>query len=165
MFRIRALFTVLLIGALVTGVWAEPLVSEGRFHVLRLGPEADLRQELQEYVKRTGLSAVAVVTCVGSLKQAALRFADQPSGEILDGPWEILSLVGCGGSGGWHLHLSVGDHTGRVLGGHLLDGSRIYTTAEIVLVELPTLDFPRQPDPRTGYPELAPVRPSKRELP
>ena len=35
-----------------------------------------------------------------------------------------------------------------------MDGSEIYTTAEIVLAELDSLRFLRTFDPQTGYPEL-----------
>ena len=39
-------------------------------------------------------------------------------------------------------------------GGHLMDGSTVRTTAEIVLVELTELEFERADDPETGYKEL-----------
>lgn len=51
--------------------------------------------------------------------------------------------------------LSVSDAQGRTFGGHLVDGSSVYTTAEIVLVELDDLRFRRIVDPVTTYKELA----------
>jgi predicted DNA-binding protein with PD1-like motif len=36
---------------------------------------------------------------------------------------------------------------------HLWDGCLVYTTAEIVLPELPGLLFRREPDPATGFRE------------
>lgn len=110
--------------------------------------------ELSRYVEEHRLGAVAVVTCVGSLTQAHLRYANQKEGTRLEGPFEIVSLVGCGGTGGWHLHLSISDSEGSTLGGHLLEGNLIYTTAEIVLVELEGREFRRVHDPATGYSEL-----------
>ena len=53
---------------------------------------------------------------------------------------------------------AVADSTGRTIGGHLLDGCRIYTTAEIVLGELPALEFGRETDATFGYKELS-IRP------
>ena len=47
--------------------------------------------------------------------------------------------------------LAVADSTGRTIGGHLLDGCRVYTTAEIVLGELPQLEFRREADATFGY--------------
>lgn len=74
------------------------------------------------------------------------------------GHFEIVSLVGTLSANGSHLHLAVADSTGRTIGGHLLDGCRVYTAAEIVLGELPALDFRRETDPAFGYLELV-VRP------
>ena len=71
------------------------------------------------------------------------------------GPLEILSLSGTLGAGGAHLHLSVSDAAGAVTGGHLLHGSTVRTTAEIVLGLLPELIFERPVDPTTSHRELA----------
>lgn len=121
---------------------------------LRLRPGQDLRQELLRAVEREGLEAAAVVTCVGSLTRATLRFADRPEGTPLEGPLEIVSLVGTLSTHGSHLHLAVSDGEGRTLGGHLLDGSAVYTTAEVVLLALDDLRFRRERDPATTYREL-----------
>ena len=43
----------------------------------------------------------------------------------------------------------------QTLSGHLLEGSAVYTTAEIVLVALDDLRFTRKPDPVTTYDELS----------
>jgi uncharacterized protein len=69
-----------------------------------------------------------------------------------------VSLVGTLTQDGAHLHVSLADRSGVTLGGHLLDGSAVYTTAEIVLAELPALAFAREHDPESGYDELV-VRP------
>ncbi len=53
-----------------------------------------------------------------------------------------------------HLHLSIADTKGVVVGGHVLDGNLIYTTAEIVIGEADTLQFEREPDPASGWDEL-----------
>jgi predicted DNA-binding protein with PD1-like motif len=55
---------------------------------------------------------------------------------------------------GSHLHISISDSTGRTIGGHLKEGSIVYTTAEIVLGLLPDIVFERQVDPTYGYKEL-----------
>jgi predicted DNA-binding protein with PD1-like motif len=97
---------------------------------------------------------------VGSLTEANLRYAGETGGTVVEGPLEIIALTGCGGDGRWHLHLSVSDKNGVMRGGHLLDGSTVRTTAEIVLVELKEKVFTRTHDESTGYPELE-VRPRK----
>lgn len=130
-------------------------VSGLRAHVLRLHPGNDLRQALAAYVQAQGVAAGAVLTCVGSLTEVCLRLANHEAPTKWQGHFEMVSLVGTlSAEGGSHLHLSVSDNTGRTLGGHLLDGCRIYTTAEIVLVALPALKFTREVDPAYGYYEL-----------
>jgi predicted DNA-binding protein with PD1-like motif len=72
----------------------------------------------------------------------------------VDGHFEIVSLVGTVGMTGSHLHLSISDGHGRMLGGHLLDGCLVYTTAEIVMASFPNLVFRREMCENSGYPEL-----------
>lgn len=122
--------------------------------VVRLRPGQDLRQELWRVVEAQGLEAACVVTCVGSLTKVALRFADQKEPTTLEGKFEVVSLVGTLEKGGGHLHLSVSDGQGRTLGGHLAEGSAVYTTAEVVLLALDDVRFRREPDPVTTYREL-----------
>ena len=137
------------------------LTSTTRAYALRLKPGDDLRDALLAYVTQHHLKAGAVLTCVGSLTVATLRLANQEGPTEYRGHFEIVSLVGTlSATGGSHLHLSVADSTGRTLGGHLLAGCRVYTTAEIVLVALPELEFVREVDPTFGYKELV-VKPKK----
>ena len=95
-----------------------------------------------------------MVTCVGSLKIATLRMAGGNDTIEREGPFEILSLVGTWTPEGGHWHISLSDHTGSVWGGHLCIGSIIYTTAEIVIVDVGHHRPIRQYDPKTGYAEL-----------
>lgn len=94
------------------------------------------------------------MTCVGSLTQTNIRYANQPSGAKMTGHFEILSLDGTLGADGLHLHISVADSLGRVTGGHLLDENLIYTTAEIVIGESHGHVFAREKDGTTEWPEL-----------
>jgi predicted DNA-binding protein with PD1-like motif len=128
--------------------------SSGRFVALRLRPGMDLRDALEAAIKRHNLRAAAVVTCVGSLNHANLRLANAEQAQVFPGKLEIVSLTGTLSPDGVHLHISVSDNTGRTFGGHLLHGSPIYTTAEIVLVELPEIAFTRETDAETSYREL-----------
>ncbi|WP_259404427.1 PPC domain-containing DNA-binding protein [Hymenobacter sp. HSC-4F20] len=132
-----------------------PAVSSTlRAYALRLKPGQDLRRELEAFAQAHHLRAAAVLTCVGSLTTTSLRLANQEGGTQYHGHFEIVSLVGTLSVNGSHLHLSVADSTGRTVGGHLLEGSIVYTTAELVLGELPELDFRREPDATYGYQEL-----------
>ena len=108
-----------------------------------------------------------MLTCVGSLTVTTLRLANQEGPSVYKGHFEIVSLVGTLSVNGSHLHLAVSDSTGRTIGGHLLDGCRVYTTAEIVLGELPEVEYRRETDPAFGYKELVvypvPLAPHKKK--
>ena len=123
-------------------------------HAFRLTPGQDLKRSLQSFVEQAGIEAGWVLTCVGSLTDYHLRFANQATGSHGQGHFEIVSLVGTVSLHGSHLHLSLSDTTGRTLGGHLLDHNRIYTTAEVVLGSSPELRFTREHDGSTPYREL-----------
>jgi predicted DNA-binding protein with PD1-like motif len=122
---------------------------------LRLTPGADLKQSLKAFAQTQQLQAGFILSAIGSLTQASLRFADQPHSTQLSGRFELLSLSGTLSMHGMHLHGLLADATGQVLGGHLDQGCLIYTTAEIIVGASPNHQFGRQVDPQTGFLELA----------
>ena len=122
--------------------------------IFRLGPDTDLRTSLMTACKQNDVSSGAIVTCVGSLKFATLRLAGANSIEKKNGPFEICSLVGTLTPEGVHLHISLADGNGQMWGGHLCEDSIVYTTAEIVIVDLSSHQLTRRLDPNTGYDEL-----------
>lgn len=121
---------------------------------LRLRPGADLRQALEAELAQRGLTAAFVLAGIGSLSQARLRLAGAAEALVLAGDLEILTLSGSLAANGAHLHMSIADAQGRVLGGHVGPGCMVRTTAELLLALLPGHDFRRTPDPVTGYAEL-----------
>ncbi len=123
-------------------------------YALRLRPNQDLRHELEAFAAAHNLRAAFVLTCVGSLRHAALRLANKPDTTHYEDKFEIVSLVGTLSNDGPHLHISLSDGTGRTIGGHLQPGNLIYTTAEIVIGELGDKVFSRPIDPETTYDEL-----------
>lgn len=131
-------------------------------YALRLKPGQDLRVELEKFATTMGLRAGYIITCVGSLNHATLRLANQNASNRFEGKLEIVSLVGTLAPDGPHLHLAVSDNTGKTIGGHLVEGCPIYTTAEILIGEAEDLQFTREQDASSGYKELK-IRPrSKR---
>lgn len=83
--------------------------------------------------------------------QVLTRFCSQVL--QLSGRYEIVSLVGTLNSDA-HLHISLADAQGATVGGHVLGGLEVFTTAEVVVGDAVDLRFSREPDPRTGFPEL-----------
>ncbi|RZJ09119.1 MAG: DUF296 domain-containing protein [Rubrivivax sp.] len=114
---------------------------------LRLNPGDDLREAL---ASRTGF----VIAGIGSLVHGQLRFAGEPGPTRIDGPLEILTLSGSLTPDGPHLHASVSDASGRVLGGHVCAGCEVRTTAELLIAPLPPGSLARIFDAATGYAEL-----------
>jgi uncharacterized protein len=121
---------------------------------LRLSPQQDLKIELDHFICNQNLEAACILTCVGSLTRAVLRFANQVTETVYEDKFEIVSLMGVMSCHGSHYHMAIADSTGNVIGGHLQSGCLIYTTAEIVIGTLPNLSFRRELDPTTGYKEL-----------
>ena len=127
-------------------------------HALRLRPGQDLRVELERWAREQRITAACIVTAVGSLTRASIRYANREQATLLEGHFEVTSLVGTLSEAGSHLHITIADGDGRTYGGHLEEGSSIYTTMEIVVGRLPGVVFTRELDPTYGYDELV-VRP------
>ena len=118
------------------------------------------------------LKSAWVTSCLGSLSNFTIRFANQSyvnsSASLNYNPtdtFEIVSLVGTmtsissnsnrQGGGAHHLHISLGDKTGKTISGHLAsEGNYIYTTAEIVIGYDCGVEFYRAVDGSTPWDEL-----------
>jgi predicted DNA-binding protein with PD1-like motif len=123
-----------------------PIKSSAIAHVLRLGPDEDPKLVLMNYVIKNKISAASIASVVGSLKVSVMRYANQKEAVKLEGFREVVALSGT---------LGVSDGQGVTLGGHLGEGSKVYTTLEIVLLSYPELEFERILDPKTTYQELS----------
>jgi len=125
-----------------------------KIFAIRLKPNQDLKESLKNFVISNNIEAGFILTTVGSLKQATLRFANQNDSKVLQDKFEIVSLVGTLSTHGIHLHISISDKDGKTIGGHLEKGCLIYTTAEIVIGVSEDFIFVRTVDENTGYKEL-----------
>jgi predicted DNA-binding protein with PD1-like motif len=129
-----------------------------RVHALRLSPGSDLKSELERFARALAIDAGFILTAVGSLSRARLRMpgvAGQPDAfRTWDEPLELVSLSGTLSPDGLHLHLALSRADGACVGGHLVAGCEVRTTAELVIGEAERLQFRRPLDPSTGYREL-----------
>ena len=129
---------------------------------IRLSPGQDLRIAIEAAVRGANCRAAFVLSGIGSLSSAGLRFAGAEQPRRLTGDMEILSLSGTvafngageGARSSSHLHMALSTATGEVLGGHVAPGCMVRTTAEVLLALLPEWEFSREPDAVTGYQEL-----------
>ncbi len=122
----------------------------------RLLDGQDLMHEITHFVREHNVKAGVVLSAVGSLKESNIRVP------VIDGEvkyinpknLEIDNLHGTASVDGVHLHISVSDIDGVVMGGHLKEGCIIRTTCELVIGVLDDTEFKRLPDTSTGFDEL-----------
>jgi uncharacterized protein len=129
-------------------------MDENKVYAFRLKPGEDLRMSIVSFVKEKNISAGWINTFVGSLTDYTIRFANLKEGSSGSGHFEIVSLTGTVSVNGSHLHISISDNTGKTIGGYLIDGCKIYTTAEIVMGSSSAYEFKREKDGTTPWEEL-----------
>lgn len=126
-----------------------------RAHTFRLKPQQDLFDSIETFVKEHNLEAGCVLSAVGSLTHATLRLANREYYNEYDGHFEIVSITGTVSIHGSHIHVAISDGDGATVGGHLVSGCKVYTTAEIVLLELDDVVYKREMyENDSGYEEL-----------
>lgn len=125
------------------------------FLPVRLNPGDDLRRAFESLIRETDQPSAFVLSGLGSLIDARLRFAGMADETLMPGPLEIVSLAGSVTPDGAHLHMTVSDREGRVSGGHAGYGNIVRTTVEAVLVLLPSWQITREFDVTTGFKELS----------
>ena len=136
--------------------------TSGPVHVLRLEPGEDLRPAIQAWATKSNIEAATVISAVGSLSAAHLRYAGRADGIMITGELEVCSFSGTLAKHGLHLHLSVADRDGAMVGGHLLPGCIVRTTMELVIQQIEGVRMARAKDMVTTSDELDPQQlPSK----
>ncbi len=124
-------------------------------HTFRLKPQQDLFDSIEAFAKQNNIEAGCVLSSVGSLTHATLRLANREYYNEYDGHFEIVSMTGTVSIHGSHIHVAISDGDGVTIGGHLVSGCKIYTTAEIVLLELDDVVYKRELfENDSGYEEL-----------
>lgn len=123
-------------------------------HVFRLRRGSDLFKSIQSFCGIHQIKAGYVAACVGCVTKATIRSADGVTVHTLEERLEIVSLTGTVSEKRCHLHISLSREDLSVIGGHLMPGCIVNTTAEVVLCELDGVSFGKVYDPETGYNEL-----------
>lgn len=140
----------------------------GRILVGRLHPGADLIGGLEGACDEHGIRFASVVACYGSLASAGFKFLQLPPGEArarlmphrIDDRVEFMGGQGLvcetpTGERATHLHGSVSDATGAVLGGHFETGENpVYNNMDFVIQELLDVRLVREHDPETDTTEM-----------
>ncbi|WP_299008978.1 PPC domain-containing DNA-binding protein [uncultured Shewanella sp.] len=121
----------------------------------RLTQGIDLKLAIQKIVKENHIRAGNIASCVGSLSTLKIRLAGATNTLTLQEPLEIISIMGTLTLEHAHIHLCVANQKGEAFGGHLLEGSIIDTTGELIVHYYPELNFVRKYDHNTGFTELS----------
>jgi len=123
-------------------------------YTFRLKSGQDLFDSIESFVREKHIEAGCVISSVGSLTRAVLRLANRDFHSEYNGYFEIVSMTGTVSLYGSHLHISISDGDGNTIGGHLVGGCQIYTTAEIVLAVFDETVYKREFAEDSGYEEL-----------
>ena len=130
-----------------------------KIYTFRLKPDQDLFDSIETFVVENKIEAGCVLSSVGSLTHATLRLANREYYNEYEGHFEIVSMTGTVSINGSHIHISISDGDGVTIGGHLVSGCKIYTTAEIVLAVFEDVVYQRELlENDSGYEELSSVQ-------
>lgn len=128
----------------------------GRICFSRIFEGEDLVEAVERRVQESGIRA-GIFVLIGSLKKVVLGYYREGrySWIELDGPLEIASCmgnvaVGEKGETAVHPHIVVSNRKGEAFGGHLMKGSQVGATAELVIVEAVGVNLRRAFDEKTG---------------
>jgi len=134
----------------------------GRVVVVRLKPGTDLLNGIQSACEHYEIHNGVIISAIGSL--ARVRFCDVealPEKKCGYGYGRILALdetIELTGAGGvicsdaenhinLHIHISMSDKNGKAYGGHLVEGTTVLMTSDIVIGEITGLEMRREYDP------------------
>ena len=128
-----------------------------KIHAFRLKSGSQLRNSIQKYAAQNNFSAGLILSVVGALKSVNLRMAGAtPKKQVIrefKEDLEIVSVEGTLSKEDCHIHISLANKNGGVIGGHLKEGI-VGVTAEVSLLELTDRQFLRKLDKDTGFEEL-----------
>ena len=117
---------------------------------------ADLHEELTAIVRREKIR-LGRIAALGATTHARVAYYDQNTKVYnpieFPGGMEILNLHGNvslrDGEPFVHAHILLGDPAGKIFGGHLLPGTKLFA-CELFIDELEGPPLERQPEGRTG---------------
>ena len=143
----------------------------GRVVALRLRPRTDVLLGMEEACKRAGINNGVILSAIGSLDGVQFcnpvelpeKKAGYGYGETLHltGPIELTSASGIichddAGNTNLHVHISLSDRHGNAHGGHLVEGTKVLLTVDVILAEIEGLVMGRKFDQELEVPLFAP---------
>ena len=129
-------------------------VGEMKFHCVRLRRGQDLMLSIKELCREKNIAAGVVLSAVGCISEGRVRDASGVTIRQIEDHCEIVSLNGTVSAARCHLHIALSKEDLSTIGGHLCVGCIVNTTCELVIGELPGIDYAVEADSETGYDEL-----------
>ena len=120
---------------------------------VRLRRGDDLLLSLRALAQREGLRAAVILSGVGCVTEARVRDASGVTVRHIAEPCEITALQGTVSARRCHVHIALSREDMTTLGGHLMEGTYINTTCELVLLEQDGWRYGVEQDAATGYDE------------
>ena len=144
--------------------------NQGRIIALRLTPGTDVLLGLTEACKRAGINNGVILSGIGSLNGVQYcnpvelpTKAGYGYGETLHltGPIELTSAAGIichddEGNTNLHVHVGLSDRHGNAHGGHLVEGTKVLLTVDVVIAEIEGVIIGRKFNEELGVPLFAP---------
>ena len=132
----------------------------GKVIAVRLLPGTDLLGGMEEACRKAGISNGVILSAIGSLDGARFfSLTEQPTKTgygyretiPLVGPIELTAASGivCHDDEGvtnLHVHVCLCDQQGIAHGGHLIEGTKVLLTADVIIGEITGIDMCRKYD-------------------
>ena len=141
-----------------------------RVLAIRLKPGTDVLLGLEEACKANGINNGVILSAIGSLDSP--HFCDVVEvptkagygyGEVLHltGPIELTNASGIichddEGNTNLHVHMTLTDRHGNAHGGHLVEGTKVLLTVDVIIAEIEGLVMGRKFDEELEVPLFAP---------
>lgn len=123
-------------------------------HCVRLRRGEDLLLSIRELAREKHIPAGVVLSAVGCVSEARVRDASGVTIRQIPEHCEIVSLNGTVSQARCHLHIALSKEDLSTVGGHLCPGCIVNTTCELIIAELPGIQYGVEQDDETGYDEL-----------
>ncbi len=146
---------------------AEPREKLGRILVRQLPTNTDLIESIKKLCADNGIRYGAILSTVGSLRQLKMEgvVPSEKSGtgtdfgppQVIPGPLQVVGLEGVildneTGEMDTHIHGTFADMTGKIYGGHVMEGgSPIATRLVIVIGEIADASLTERYDEQSGH--------------
>lgn len=123
-------------------------------HCIRLKRGEDLMDSIKTLCKQKNIRGGVVLSGVGCISRGRVRDASGVNIREISEHCEIVSLNGTVSAARCHIHIALSKEDLSTIGGHLRPGCIVNTTCELVIGELPCVEFDVEADAETGYDEL-----------